>query len=144
MPFNPGASTSRTPADQTATDTTTYENNGYGAIASIPCTLTPGATGRVMVMWSGDQTSNATAQTHTMQMVYGTGAAPANNTAVSGTAIGGEVAWVSLTGQLRTPFSIAYLITGLTLGTTYYFDIACKSSAGNVALKNVNFLAFEV
>ncbi len=145
MPFSPGQVVARTPAAQSATDTTTYENTGFGAIAAPnACSMTPGSTGRVLIMWTGDITSNATAQTDTLQMVYGTGAAPANNTAVTGTAFGGELAWVSLTGQLTVPFSLVGLATGLTVGTPYYFDIAAKGSAGTVALTNMNFCAVEV
>ena len=145
MPFQPSTVVSRTPANQTATDTTTYENNGFGAIAyPNACAITPTTTGRVLVLWSGDKVSNATAQLHTMQMLYGTGTAPANNTAVTGTVFGGEVAWTSLTGQLTVPFALVGLITGLTLGTSYYFDIACKSGAGTVALTNMSFVAIEI
>ncbi len=144
MPYGPPTAVARTPANQTALASATYVNNGFGAIASIPCALTPTVTGRVLVAWSGDIVENATAQTATLQMVYGTGAAPANGSAVTGTAIGGELAWVSLTGQLTIPFALTYLITGLTPGTAYYFDIAGKSSAGTAQLTNCNFMAVEL
>ena len=145
MPFNPGQVVTRTPANPTAGDAATYENAGFGAIAAPnACVMTPGSTGRVLIMWTGNVTSNATAQTDTIQMVYGTGTAPANNTAVTGTAFGGELAWVSLTGQLIVPFSLVGLAIGLTVGTQYYFDLATKGSAGTVALTNMNFCAIEV
>jgi hypothetical protein len=144
-PYTPApAVVSRTPADQTALASATYVMNGLGAIASVPCALTPLVTGRVLVMISGDIVENATAQTATLQLSYGTGAAPANGAAVTGTQTGGQLAWVSLTGQLTQTFALTNIITGLTVGTAYWFDIAGKSSAGTVQLTNLNFAAVEL
>ena len=144
MPFYPPASISRTPATQTANDTTTYENTGFGAIASVPCRFTPGTTGRVFVLWTGDIVAGATAATIVIQGVYGTGVAPANNSAVTGTAYGAELAWVSLTGQLTQTFALHAIISGLVPGTDYYFDIATKGSTNTVQLTNCTFTAIEI
>lgn len=144
MPYTPSQVVSRTPADQTAIASATYQMNGLGAIATIPCRLTPGSTGRVLVIVTGDLVENATGQTATVQLSYGTGAAPANAGAVTGTQTGGQIAWVSLTGQLTQTFAIHSLITGLVVNTDYWFDLALKSSAGTVQATNVNFSAVEV
>lgn len=144
MPYFPPQAVSRTPADQTAIASSTYQMNGLGAIASIPCRLTPGSTGRVLVMITGDLVENATAQTATVQLSYGTSTAPANAGAVTGTQTGGQLAWVSLTGQLTQTFALHSLITGLVVGTDYWFDLNMKSSAGTVQATNVNFSAIEV
>lgn len=144
MPYNPPQAVSRTPADQTAISSASYLMNGLGAIASVPCRLTPGSTGRVLVIFTGDLVENATAQTATLQVSYGTGAAPANAAAVTGTQVGAQIAWVSLTGQLTQTFAAHCLITGLTVGSDYWFDLALKSSAGTVQATNVNFSAIEI
>lgn len=144
MPFFPAQAVSRTPADQTAIASASYLMNGLGAITSVPCRLTPGSTGRVLVVITGDLVENATAQTATVQLSYGTGAAPANAAAVTGTQTGAQIAWVSLTGQLTQTFAIHSLITGLVVGSDYWFDLALKSSAGTVQATNVNFSAVEV
>ena len=144
MPFAPGQAISRTPANQTAINSATYLMNGLGVISSVPCRLTPGATGRVLVIITGDLVENATAQTATVQLSYGTGTAPSNAGALAGTQVGGELAWVSLTGQLTQTFAIHQLITGLTVNTDYWFDLNMKSSAGTIQATNVNFTAVEV
>ena len=145
MPFYPPTLTHRTPANQTALSSATYVMNGYGAIAAnIGTRLTPGSTGRILVIVTGDMVENATAQTATTQISYGTGTAPANGDAVTGTQVGSELAWVSLTGQLTQTFALHTVITGLTVGTDYWFDLAGKSSAGTVQYTNANFLIVEI
>lgn len=144
MPYYPPRAVSRTPANQTAINSAAYLMNGLGAIASIPCRMEIGSTGRVLVLVSGDLVENATAQTATVQLRYGTGAAPANAGADTGTAVGSELTWVSLTGQLTQTFALHSLISGLTAGADYWFDLAMKSSAGTVQATNVNFCAIEV
>lgn len=144
MPFYPPVAISRTPANQTAISSATYLMNGLGAIASIPCRLTPGSTGRVLVIITGDMVENATAQTASVQLSYGTGVAPANAAALAGTQVGSEITWVSLTGQLTQTFAIHTIITGLVVGTDHWFDLNMKSSVGTIQATSMNFTAIEI
>jgi hypothetical protein len=47
--------------------------------------------------------------------------------------------------DVAVPFSISYVITGLTPGTAYWLDVAAKAvgSAGEIGLSNVAIVAFE-
>lgn len=144
----------RTAASFTAINSATYLMNGLGA-AATPLVITPQSTGRVLVVITGDLVENATAQTATLQLSYGTGAAPANAAALTGTQVGGELVWVSLTGQLTQTFALTWVITGLAVpsvnsvgatgaATAVWIDINSKSSAGTIQLTNVNASAIEL
>lgn len=155
MPFSPApAAVVRTFASATAINSAVYLMNGLGSAAS-PLVITPTSTGRVLVMITGDLVENATAQTATLQLSFGTGAAPANAAALTGTQVGGELSWVSLTGQLTMPFAHTWLITGLSVptfsgigaqsaATPVWIDLNTKSSAGTVQLTNINAFAIEL
>lgn len=144
MPFYPGVAVTRTPADQTAITSATVVANGYGAIAAgLGTRLVVGTTGRLLVMWSGDCLAGATALTSTLQCTYGTGSAPANAGAV-GTLVGSIMTWISLTGNLHENWALQTIVSGLTVGTDYWFDLSVKVSATSVQPLAVNFVAIEV
>jgi len=144
MPFYPGVSVTRTPANQTAITSGTVVANGYGVIASgLGTRITPGTTGRLFVMWSGDMLAGATALTSTLQCTYGTGSAP-NNAGAVGTLVGPMTTWISLTGQLHENFALQTIVSGLTVGTDYWFDLSVKVSATSIQPLTVEFTAFEI
>lgn len=156
MPFTPTSygQCGVTPSNPTAINSATYLMNGLGVAGANAWVITPQTTGRVFFMATGQLVENATAQTATIQLSYGTGSAPANAAALAGTQVGGQQAWVSLTGQLTTQFSIAWVVAGLAVpsmkpdgtqnaATPVWFDINSKSSAGTIQLTNLNLIAFE-
>lgn len=117
-------------------------------------TLTPQVTGRVLIVLSGSMGTAATAETCGITMYYGTGTAPANGAAITGTAIGTVLTFVTLTSMLRSPFSVQAVITGLAVPsittdrktgtlTPVWFDVALKTSAGTATLTLLNLSAFE-
>jgi hypothetical protein len=97
--------------------------------------ITPGSTGNVLITISG--TINAASATTVdngvrYQISYGTGTAPTSNSVLAGTQIGGIQTYTSAiaptaVGDVNVPFSTTYLVTGLTLGTTYWIDLAAES-----------------
>ncbi len=129
-----------TPGDPTAINSATNLMNGLGAT----WTLTPQASGRVLLCVSGNLVENAATQTASLQLSYGTGAAPANAAAVTGTQVGGVLSWVTLAAQLTLPFSMSAIVAGLTPRTAYWFDLATKSSAGTIQVTNLHAWAIEV
>lgn len=133
-----------TPSNPTAIASATYQMCGLGVAGVSAWTVTPKVTGTVLLLITGDQTTNATAQTITGQLSYGTGAAPANAAAVTGTQTGPQPAWVSLTGILTVPFSMAAIVTGLTIGTAYWLDLALKASAGTGQATNLHCVVIEL
>ena len=112
---------------------------GIGSTA----TITPAATGRVMITVSGDDTDNGTAAIEHIQLLYGTGTAPSNGAAQSGTAAGNSIQSKTTAGY-PTPFSITWVATGLTLSTAYWIDLSIyNSAAGSTVVQDLSVTAVE-
>lgn len=81
-----------------------------------------------------------------MTLKFGTGTAPANGVAVTGTSVGSLKQTIGISG-VGASYSVTTNrgnITGLTPGTAYWFDIAVvNGSGGTVNLTNVDCDAFE-
>ena len=80
---------------------------------------------------------------------YGTGAGPANGTAIAGAGtaalnpktFGGN----STGGSIQNfPFTMVALVTGLSPGTTYWFDASLAASANTSAITNADCAASEL
>ena len=113
---------------------TAANSTASGTMQGLAGAITPIRTGKVLVSISGTITSTSTtAGTGLLvQGSYGAGAAPTNNAALAGTQVGAVQAF-SLTntaaaaGDVQWGFNVQYLITGLTLGTTYWLDLAAQA-----------------
>lgn len=118
-----------TPANPTGTANTTGVMMGLGAL------FTPVKSGSVMVMITGSLTNNTASDGAKGQIRYGTGAAPANGAALTGTAVGNQPRALNnaSTAALVTPVAFIAIITGLTLGTQYWFDIGLAAITGGTA-----------
>ena len=147
MPFSPRTPlefNGVAPANPTGIANAAYKMCGLGVAGANAWVLTPQVTGRVLIFICGDLNSDATGQTATLQCSFGTGTAPVNGAGVAGTQQGAQPTWVSLTGLLQIPFSMSTIVTGQTVGTPLWFDLAAKSSAGTVSLTNLNAWALEI
>jgi hypothetical protein len=122
------------------------------AMQGLAGTITPNRSGTVLLTISGTATGSTVTAGDGLewQLSYGTGAAPANAGAVTGTQVGAvqentNPAAVTA-ADVHTPFSITAVITGLTLGTAYWLDLAAKSiaTASSGALANVSVTAVEL
>jgi hypothetical protein len=116
-----GAMSVRTPSGHTFTSAT-YKMHG------IAGALTPLTTGTVTVLLSGDVTINSGSWC-TYNIKYGTGAAPAFNAANTGTGIGTPIRLAPGNGNYA-PLVANGAVSGLSVGTAYWFDINFKSEDG--------------
>jgi hypothetical protein len=133
------------PANPAAGATNTELMMGLGASANY----TPTSTGRILVLISGDGANNTLNDGCILKGRYGTGTAPVNGAAISGTVFtraGGHVY-----GGLGAPASTAFpwivhaVITGLTLATAYWFDVSLiQLTGGTVTIENVDFSVTEI
>jgi hypothetical protein len=107
--------------------------------------ITPILSTRVLFTVSG-QMANATAgDGATIDLRYGTGTAPINGAAVTGTLVGIAQTATSISAAQKSGFSISYPITGLTIGTAYWFDISLKVVTGGTAtITGISASAMEV
>lgn len=114
--------------------------------------ITPTTTGRVLVTVSGS-TQNGTLTGSgngiRLQISHGTGSAPANGATLTGTQDATyqtlETAETVTTNISVTPFATTWIITGLTVGTTYWIDLAAEAigTTGYSAVR-INLVAQEL
>lgn len=131
------------PADPTGTTNTTGLHMGLAGA------FTPAVSGSVLLMASGIITNNTAAAGDgaKTQLRYGTGSAPANAAALTGTAVGSLVSFLleRSTASDPYPFAIFWAVTGLTLNTAYWLDLSVAAITGGTGqVKNLSLLAIEL
>jgi hypothetical protein len=141
-PRPPPAVASATPSDPATTTSTSGAMMGLGA----SCTITPVRGSQVEFSFGGNYYNGTNTNSLLMTVRYGTGAAPANGAAPTGTVAGA----ISTTGGIFAVntaiiFTLPRIATGLTPGTTYWFDIQVSVNvSGTAGFQNLNFNAVEV
>lgn len=125
--------TTSSPADPSAITSATDVMAGLGT------TFVP-TSSKVEIAIQGDLGVSNAGNSITAQARYGTGSAPANGDAVSGTTVGTKIVALPTSTTQRLPFSITVEISGLTPGTTYWFDLAMSRTGGNATLKNTHIV----
>lgn len=126
-----------------STTSTTMVMMGMGSTV----TFTPTGSGKALVIANGGVHATSVGAGGQMQMYYGiTPGAPANGAALTGTAVSGPKLFVNPTGQAGATFPITLvgLISNLTPGTTYWFDIALSANSGSSNLAQTNFDILEL
>lgn len=118
----------------TGTTSTTFVAAGLGA------TVTPTTTGRILVIISVNVLSGTSLDGANIQIMHGTGTAPTHNTAPSGQTndcISMDVKSSGTTSPGGTG-TISCVITGLTIGSTYWVDLEydTDTSAKTATLNN--------
>lgn len=114
-----------------------------GAAGSI----TPQGT-RIFVAIAGKYNNSAsTTATLKLEGRYGTGTAPVQNAAVTGTAFGTAMTGLETAATARMiPFTLIGIVTGLTAGVAYWLDVAFTNGDGTNApqIGQVTLIAFDV
>jgi hypothetical protein len=110
------------------------------------CAITPKNTGNVEVTFSFfAQSTSTTPNIATQQIYYGTGSAPANGQGMTGTVLNviqERLSIASSTGSF-IPASLGFVVTGLAVGTAYWFDLALASGSGTTSLSYVGCWGHE-
>lgn len=135
-------------ATQTATASTTAgTTNTAGIMAGLGsgASFSPHITGRALVILTGYFTSSvANNFVAVASLKYGTGTAPVHGAAITGTTIAQAQAWgTSSTAGASVPFSATGIVTGLTIGTTYWFD-AVYGTSGASSTAKLNACGFSI
>jgi hypothetical protein len=135
-----GAAAQVQPSNPTATSSLTGVMMGLGST----CKITPSYSTRVLALFNGIMTNSVSGDGAQVGIKYGTGTAPSNASAVTGTSVGAGIACsVAAAGQL-IPFSTAAVITGLTAGTQYWVDLQLLAlTGGSATIVNLGFTAHE-
>ncbi len=132
--------TQSTPANPTGTGDTTGVMMGLGG------SLTPIVTGRILITVSGTIfNATAIADGAKVQLRTGTGVAPANGDALTGTAAGGLQQYIAATVAEKAPFSVTAIVSGLTLNVARWIDVSLAAVTGGTAtITDLSLSALEV
>jgi hypothetical protein len=107
--------------------------------------ITPTRSGTILVMISGDATviNGATGK---LQLAYGTGSAPANAAAATGTVAGGLVVLKNTgSSSANFPWALHAIVAGLTVGTAYWLDVQATAVASNtITPENISISVVEI
>lgn len=134
------AEVSQSLSNPSATTNTTGVMMGFGAIVSI----TPTTSGIIRVWVTGNAQNGTIGDTCVSVIRFGTGAAPANGAALTGSTIGQAVTTTSTASGDKVGFALVGRVTGLTLGTAYWVDVALASGGGGSAsIANVSAMVLE-
>lgn len=141
----PAASTAISSVTSTTLSTaTTYKMMGLGSTY----TYKPIKTGKVLIIISGaGGDTNSATNTLQIQAAFGTGTAPANATAATGTTAGLPAlitGYTGLTSSNGAQFTLPLLITS-TANTAIWFDLQVLSPGGasSIKLENLNLVMIE-
>ena len=103
----------------------TYEMGGFGFA------YTPTKSGNILMLLLFAFSVNASGQGCRFRLKHGTGAAPANGAAETGTTDYDLDSFLGNTASIILPLTLTGLLTGLTLGTEIWIDVACSVGGVN-------------
>ena len=116
----------------TPAGTTSTSGVMMGLGTSINAKITPTASGKVLFNISGRLANNTLNFVTSATLYYGTGTPPANGAAATGTQIS-TTALATLPANVQVPYSLQAIVTGLVVGTQYWFDLALSTTSGGTA-----------
>lgn len=123
-----------------------------GVMMGLGVSVTPSQATQILVVMTGIISVPTGGNGANYQVRFGTGVAPINGAALTGTAVGKLKHYVNdnATGigvtftPGKKPFALSVLITGLTSGTTYWIDISLAHvGTGLVAVSDIDVVSSE-
>lgn len=126
------------PGNPTGTTSTTEVMMGLSG------SFTASSTGRVLAIITGNMDNNS-GDASNGQMYFGTGTAPTNGAALTGTAVGTKVIYGATISNQFLPFTCSAIIS-LTPSTAYWFDMALANGTGGgtAAINNLSISICEI
>jgi hypothetical protein len=119
---------------------TSPQSNTAAKMMGMGFAFTPKIAGNIKLLVTGTLYGSA-ANTQVYQLAYGTGAAPALGAAATGTLFGAPYTAVVPVAGGFYPLIIPTVLSGLTLGTTYWFDLQAYVAGGGGSLEMFNVQA---
>ena len=120
--------TDATPSNPAGTTSTT------GVMMGLAVSYTPTRSGIVQATVSGQLQNNTAGDGVKVLLYYGTGGAPTNGSALTGTQKGQGQYWdACATASKRYTFAFDTIVSGLTLNTAYWFDLGVAAITGGTA-----------
>lgn len=135
-----------TPANPVGTVSATLVMMGFGKDAT-PVAYTPAFSGKVLITVTGYSFTNTAVAGMSIGGRFGTGTAPANGDAVTGTRFGavGDPSMACAVAGIPVGWSLTAVLA-LTAGTTYWFDMAMSTTnaSDQAGMRNVGFSIAEL
>lgn len=107
------------------------------------CKITPVYSGRAKFEIVATYANNTATVSSFSTLRFGTGTAPVNGVAATGTQIGNIVQNSSAVASATVTSPAQGIVTGLAPGTSYWFDLALYVNANASTVININCNAFE-
>jgi hypothetical protein len=133
------ATLTATPANPTGTTSGSPLMMGLGST----CKITPVYSGRVRVQFTGLYINSTAGNATGIRAQFGTGAAPANAAALTGTQFSATIAPTTANAGAGLPFTMSAIITGLSVGTQVWFDLAINAGGATSSLASITCEAME-
>lgn len=136
----PGANLQAQPANPTGSTNATGLMMGLGST----CTITPISTGKIVIQFYGNVKNSVASGNTQIKIFFGTGTAPANQAAITGTQVGTLSSLDEVTGAFNEQYAGGGQTPAQTLNTAVWFDVSVAASTGTSSIINVSCTAFEV
>lgn len=95
--------------------------------------ITPGRSSKILVVVSGQMANGTAGDGATVDLRYGTGTAPTNGAAVTGTLLGVAQTNTSVSAAQKSGFCLTGIITNAAIGTALWFDVSLLAVTGGTA-----------
>lgn len=128
-----------TPSNPTGTTNTT------GLMMGLAGAITPTNSGKVLVIISGTCSNDTILDGGSIQIRMGTGTAPVNGAALTGTAYGGKPRFSAAVAAEFLPCAVNAVVPSLTPSTAYWIDLGLAAITGGTAsIADVSISAVEL
>lgn len=144
-----GASAYETILSGTATSYQATPSNPAGTTSTVGVmmglagSITPTRTGKLLIIIGGHALNTNGGDLAKMQIRYGTGTAPSNGAALTGTAAGSQISAAQVTGSANA-FSLNAIVSSLSISTAYWIDISLAASANTASVQNISISVVEI
>jgi hypothetical protein len=129
-----------TPINPSGTSSASAVMAGLGGT----CKLTPVYSTRIYVSFQAQVSNSTSGSLITVGLRYGTGSPPANGSAATGTVAASEQSYTASAVNSFAPLTSTAIITGLSVGTAYWFDFTQRViSGGTGSIQSVGCTAME-
>jgi Collagen triple helix repeat (20 copies) len=130
---------------QTAVVTPALGTTQAEVMSAVGDYLTPTFSGKVMFSFTGYGSNNTANQGVMARLRWGTGTKPGPNAVITGTIVGGMLLGNSDIANAPVPLSLMALVTGLVVGTRYWFDASYGTvGSGTSKLNSCAMCAAEI
>jgi hypothetical protein len=117
-----------------------------GVMMGLALAFTPVMTGRILVLCKADIQNNTAGDGGTFLIGYGTGTAPVNGAALTGSVVGVAATQAQVAAASKSYSTCTFgIATGLTLSTAIWIDLRLLAvTGGTAALQSINVVVLEI